>query len=151
MPNPQDVSRCLRLSDTQQYVVSDFHNSELYEGGYTYLYHAAVKDWHNPDSNVGGIALVFDSQPEFKAMLVDSEPNYANAILNDVTSSVLIDRSGLVISSTSDEIEIGSTLNTPKEILDAEKGTNDTIFWQWDEKPCLVGYRVPGIQKRRWL
>lgn len=142
LPRPADTSRCLALDNTQAYTVSDFHATELYANEHTYLYHAAIKDWENINTNVGGIALVFDSKPEFKAMLDETEPKYINPLLNENTFSVFLDRSGHIISSTSAELPIGSELSIPNEILTAENGQNDTIYWEWQGKPYLAGYKV---------
>lgn len=142
LPRPHDSSRCMSLNDTQAYVVSDFHKTELYDDRHTYLYHAAVKDWENPQRNVGGIALVFDSQPEFDAMLRDSEPKYTNQALNEATCSAFIDREGNVIATTSPTLKIGECIEVPKEILNAKNGETDTVFWEWNGQPALIGYKV---------
>ncbi|MDX1796737.1 MAG: hypothetical protein R3219_08420, partial [Hydrogenovibrio sp.] len=142
LPRPNDTSRCLSLSDTQSYVVSDFHKTELYGDEYTYIYHAAVKDWENANRNVGGIALVFDSKPEFEAMLQETEPKYLNPQINKTTFSFFVDRRGSILSSTNPELAIGQVLELPDEILDADNGQNDTIYWLWNGKPYLVGYKV---------
>ncbi len=144
IPRPSDTSRCLGLNNTQDYTVSDFHATELYANEYTYLYHAAIKDWESSNTNVGGIALVFDSKPEFQAMLEETVPKYMNPLLSDNTFSIFLDRSGHIISSTSTELPVGSTLSLPNEVLTAENGQNDTIYWEWRGKPYLVGYKVSG-------
>ncbi|WP_024850616.1 cache domain-containing protein [Hydrogenovibrio kuenenii] len=142
IPRPNDTSRCLSLEDTQSYVVSDFHNTNLYGDEYTYIYHAAVKDWENVNRNVGGIALVFDSKPQFEAMLKETEPKYLNQQINKTTFSFFVDRRGMIIASTNEKHQIGETLDLPSEILTADNGQNDTIYWLWDEVPYLVGYKV---------
>ncbi|QCU90028.1 cache domain-containing protein [Thiomicrorhabdus sediminis] len=142
IPRGNDTTRCLGLKDTQHYVVSDFHKSSLYEDRYTYIYHAAVKSWDNMDTNVGGIALVFDSEPEFRAMLDDTEPKYINEALNETTFSILVDRAGMVIASSNDDIKIGQQLKLPPGILAAENGVSDTISYNWDDKPYIIGFKV---------
>lgn len=47
IPQMAEVKRCLALNDTQSYVVSDFHQSELYGSEFTYIYHAAVPAWES--------------------------------------------------------------------------------------------------------
>ena len=143
LPGPQDFKRSLVLTDTQHYVVSDFHKSELYDSEYTYIYHAPVKSWENLSKNVGGVALVFDSKPEFEAMLMETAPKYLNQDINETTFSVFIDRQARVISSTTDLIEIDSILEgCDGDILAADNGANDTVYWNWRNKPFLVGYKV---------
>lgn len=137
-----DCKRCLNLNDTQHYIVSSFHQSELYDQRYTYLYHAPIKDWENMDINVGGIGLVFDSDPEFKAMLNETKPSYAMESIQKASFSCYVDRSGLVISSTSENIKIGTKLSLPMEVLEAENGKVGTIQWQFQEKTHLLGYKI---------
>ncbi|WP_040724784.1 cache domain-containing protein [Thiomicrorhabdus sp. Kp2] len=142
LPRPTETARCLKLQDTQSYTVSEFHKSELYDNEYTYIYHAPVKAWEDLNTNVGGIALIFDSKPEFFAMLKETEPKYLNDAINKTTFSAYIDRDGKVISSTHPDIKAESILNMPKEVLEAENGENDTIAWQWNNTTYLVGYKV---------
>jgi hypothetical protein len=142
MPRPADVARCLSLGDTQAYTVSDFHQSELYDQRYTYLYHAAIKSWDGAAKNVGGIALVFDSLPQFEAMLLETQPKYINALINNTTFSVFVDRSGMVLASTRPELAVGSEFAVPQAVLSAPNGENETIYWEWEGRPYLLGYRV---------
>lgn len=142
LPRRNDTTRCLSLHDTQSYIVSDFHKTELYGDDYSYIYHAAVKDWENMEKNVGGIALVFDSAPEFKAMLDDTEPKYLNESINKTTFSTFVDRNGQVISTTSSEFAINDIIDIPKEVLHAPNGQNDCFAWQWNNTTYLVGYKI---------
>ncbi|MDA3808092.1 MAG: hypothetical protein PF440_09330, partial [Thiomicrorhabdus sp.] len=74
----------------------------------------------------------------------ETVPKYMNPLLSDNTFSIFLDRSGHIISSTSTELPAGSTLSLPNEVLTAENGQNDTIYWEWRGKPYLVGYKVSG-------
>lgn len=60
------VAECLRLRDPMRYAVSPFEPSDLYDGVGTYVYAAPVLAGGQA---VGGVALVFDSTPQFEAML----------------------------------------------------------------------------------
>ena len=140
--NSKDTTRCLQLHDTQTYIVSDFETTEFYDNRHTYIYHAAIKDWQDMKHNVGGIGLVFDSEPEFSAMLNETRPSYSNDKINNTTYSCFVDRSGMVISSTTDNIKVGTTLKLPKSILEANNGAQGTTDWKNSGKPQLVGYKV---------
>ncbi len=65
------------LTDSQRYMVSGFEASALSDGQPTYVYCAAVRAPASPGAStspgavVGGIAIVFNSQREFRAMLDD--------------------------------------------------------------------------------
>lgn len=137
-----DTSACMKLEDTQKYVVSDFYQTELYNNEHTYLYHAAIKSWDNPDQNVGGIGLVFDSTPEFKAMLDETQPKYLNPVINEATFTAFVDRKGTVISSSTDQLKVGDHLKLPNEVLSAENGHNDAIAWEFNKRSYLLGYKV---------
>lgn len=142
IPRANDTARCLKLQNTQSYTVSEFHQSELYNNEHTYIYHAPVKAWQDLNTNVGGIGLVFDSKPEFCAMLAETQPKYLNDAINQTTFSAYIDRNGKVISSTNPELKTDSILNISKEVLEAQNGENDTIAWEWNNTMYLVGYKV---------
>jgi hypothetical protein len=71
------VAECLRLRDTMRYAVSPFEPSELYGGAGTYVYAAPILvDGHA----LGGVALVFDSTPQFEAMLRAALPATAGSV-----------------------------------------------------------------------
>ena len=71
------IADCLRLRDPMRYIVSPFEASELYAGQATYVYAAPVLvEGHA----IGGIALVFDSAPQFEAMLRAALPDVPGAI-----------------------------------------------------------------------
>jgi chemotaxis signal transduction protein len=71
------VAECLRLRDPMRYAVSDFEGSPLYGGAGTYVYAAPILVG---DRAVGGVALVFDSTPQFEAMLRDVLPAAAGSV-----------------------------------------------------------------------
>lgn len=141
-PFSHEISQCLKLDDTQKYVVSKFETTELYDNKPSYLYHAAIKCWENLDANVGGIALVFDSEPEFNAMLNETLPHYLNPTINNTTFSVFIDRHGQVISCSDNQFTVGDKLEVPNHILQAENGENDTVVWSYQDRKYLLGYKV---------
>jgi chemotaxis signal transduction protein len=68
---------CLQLREPMRYVVSPFEASELYGDAGTYVYAAAVLAG---GSAVGGVALVFDSTPQFEAMLRAALPGMAGSV-----------------------------------------------------------------------
>lgn len=142
MPAENDVRETMRLADTQAYQVSEFENTALYANKPTYVYHAAIKHWENAAKNVGGIAVVFDSQPEFKTMLTDAEPKYSNQTVNRATFSLFVTKNGMVISSTSEKYPAGSHLPLPQVILDAKNGESGAIAWQLDNVSCVLGYKL---------
>lgn len=142
LPRTEDVQRCMKLESTQSYVVSDFHQSALYDNRHTYIYHAAVKDWQDLHKNVGGIAIVFDSEPEFEAMLSDTRPSYSIEAMNQATICLFTTSDGQVISSTDPTIKIGSHLDLPNEIRHCQQGDKGSMVWQLNQQTYVVGYKM---------
>ncbi len=85
------VADCLALRDPIRYVVSPFEASALYGGAGTYVYAAPILQG---GSAIGGVALVFDSTPQFEAMLRAALPDAAGAV------AAFCRRDGVVISRT---------------------------------------------------
>ena len=71
------VAQCLALQDPMRYAVSPFEPSDLYGGAGTYVYAAPVLAGGQA---VGGVALVFDSTPQFEAMLRAALPQIAGSV-----------------------------------------------------------------------
>lgn len=90
------VSKSLALRSSREYVISDFSATPLYDDQPTYIYSAAVMHPTQTQQVVGGIALIFDSLPQFTNMLQESQPT--NEQFNSY--SVFFDEQNLVIAST---------------------------------------------------
>ncbi|MCB4361652.1 chemotaxis protein CheW [Quatrionicoccus australiensis] len=110
------VADCLALPDSQSYTVSEFGRSPLYASRPTYIYLAALRA---PDDSrvTGGIAIVFDSEPQFSAMLNDSLPREASGEPVAGSFAVFVDDAARIIASTDSNYRIGETLTLPDELL----------------------------------
>jgi len=97
------VVDCLALRDPMGYVVSRFEESDLYGGAGTYVYAAPILQ---EGRAVGGVGLVFDSTPQFEAMLRAALPTTPGAV------AAFCRRDGTVVSRTG---ELPVTL--PAQIL----------------------------------
>jgi hypothetical protein len=64
----------LKNGDAQSYSVSSFATTPLYRERHTYIYNAAITDLDDPKQILGGIGIVFDSEPQFRSMLNDVLP-----------------------------------------------------------------------------
>ena len=102
------VADCLRLRDPMRYAVSAFEPSDLYGGAGTYVYAAPVLV---AGAAVGGVALVFDSTPQFAAMLRAALPSTAGSV------AAFCRRDGTLISRTG---ELPVTL--PADVLSLAPG-----------------------------
>jgi chemotaxis signal transduction protein len=101
------VGRVRSLRSSQEYVVSKFEPSPLYKGNHTYIYAAPIRSVDNT-SIVGGIGIVFDSQPQFKAILNDIVPRDENGKIVNGCFTLFVDGNLKIISSSSKEFAVGS-------------------------------------------
>jgi chemotaxis signal transduction protein len=89
---PELLAATLALSDSQHYAVSPFAPTALSGGVPTYVYLAAVRGAAG-GKPVGGIAIVFNAEREFRAMLDDVLDGRAGI-------AAFIDGAGCVVAST---------------------------------------------------
>lgn len=107
------------LPNAQRYHVSPFRSTALYEGGTTYVYHAAIRHPDDERRVIGGIGIVFDAQPEFEAMLRDGLQ------ANDGSQTALYAlRDGRVIASIDPNCPTGSLLNLPEAMRGLARGAS---------------------------
>lgn len=96
------LKRVSSVQSTQQYVVSDFAASEFYDNKPTYIYYGAVR---NPQDNqvTGGVAAVFDSEPEFEAILNDFLPKNSSGKVTEGAFAMVVDSRSNIISASANE------------------------------------------------
>ncbi len=125
------VRPTLALGNPQRYCVSDFANTNLYINQPTYIYTSAIRSINRADP-VGGIAIVFDSFQQLKAMLNDALPRDENGQLVNGAFAVFVENDGKIISTTSDELTIGQKLNVNSEFFKLQRGDSisDIIEYQ---------------------
>lgn len=125
----------LSLYSEQQYYVSPFEVSSLYQDKPTYIYHAAIMA---PDGSdvVGGIGIVFDSTPEFNAMLRGSISE------NESIRAFYIDRQAKIISSTDPTRPVGSILDIDPDLLYLPNGSSASRIVIRDGHYCILGCSV---------
>lgn len=113
------VEECLGLRDSQSYAVSRFIESPLYGGRPTYVYLSAVRA---PDDGhvVGGIAIVFDSAPQFLAMLNDALPREASGESMAGSFALFVDGDARVIAASDNAYHPGKQLVLAPELLKPE-------------------------------
>jgi len=109
---PELVSAATALTDSQRYAVSRFAPSALSGGVPTYIYLAAV---HQGGRAVGGIAIVFNAEREFRAILDD--------VLGDRAGvAAFVDGDGRVVASTDPAQAIGAPLDFDAGSAIADRG-----------------------------
>lgn len=116
------VEKTFSLRDTSKYCVSKFEKSSLYDNESTYIYCSAIRSLKNPNLVNGGIAIVFDSTPQFKAMLDDTLPKNLDGEVVEGTFAVFTSRDKKIISSTNEHLKIDSYLNLEDSFFTIKNG-----------------------------
>ena len=90
------LKQTLQLKNQAHYCVSAFEPSPLYQDRPTYIYSAAIfENADYPTQAIGAIALVFDSEPQFEAILNESMGDSRHKAF-----AFIVDEQQKVISST---------------------------------------------------
>lgn len=132
------VSGVRTLQSSQEYIVSKFQPSVLYDNQYTYIYAAAIHSLDNT-SVVGGIGLVFDSKSQFEAILNDVLPrNNKGEIIKD-SFTLFIDDNLKIISSTSDAFKVGCDFKIPLNLCKLEAGESGFDIAEYNDCYYAVG------------
>lgn len=130
------MERVLGLHNEQQYHVTPFAPTPLYGDAPTYVYHAAIRAPEDDAKVVGGIGIVFDSGPEFSAMLRGG--------LGDKESitALFVDRQGRVISSTDPTRPVGARLDLDPAMLALPNGSSASHIVIHDGHYAIMGCTV---------
>jgi chemotaxis signal transduction protein len=132
------VHHALTLPDPQAYCVSAFEPTGLYGGQPTYIYAAAVRGLKQPGTVVGGIAIVFDSAPQFRSMLQDTLPRDQHGEPLEGAFSLFVSGEGNIIASSHEEPAIGSAIDDAATLL-AEDAVNKVQVRQRNGRWYAVG------------
>jgi len=129
------LAEVFALQTEQDYYVSPFVPSPLYKQEPTYIYHAAIRA---PDSNavVGGIGIVFDSGPEFLAMLKGGIAE------KESIKALYVDRQGKIIASTDATRPVGDMLEIDSELLALPNGASASRIITHDGHYTIMGCSV---------
>ena len=133
------VRETLALNDTQSFVTSHFTPTNLYFDKPTYVYAAAVQGLSSSPMVQGGIAVVFDSEPQFQAMLNDVLPRNELGEITKDSFALFVDSNGAVISGTSPEFPAGSTIQIEPELLTLQHGCSTVNLIQFADRYYAVG------------
>ena len=106
-------AKTLALRGSHEYAISDFKASPLYRNRHTLTFGAAVRA---AGRVVGGIGIVFDTQPQFVAMLRDALPRSESGEPAEGAIGLFVDQDMRVIAATS-QYQPGESLALPRELL----------------------------------
>ena len=121
------------LRSEMDYYVTPFAATPLYGDQPTYIYHAAIRDPGDARCVVGGIGIVFDSAPEFAAMLRSGLGGKAGM------SAFFVDRQGRVISSTDPTRPVGCHLTLAPALLALPNGHSASRIVIHDGHYAIMG------------
>jgi chemotaxis signal transduction protein len=119
------VGRTRSCSSTQDYVVSQFEPTPLYNDKPTYIYAAPIRHLDG-NSIVGGIAIVFDSTPQFQAMLRDVIPRDKADTPVKGSFTLFVNEQLSVIASTHPDFNTSDTFELMPAITKLREG--DQLF-----------------------
>ena len=135
------IDSTIRINSTQDYCVSDFETTDLYMNKPTYIYNAAITSLENSKQVIGGIGIVFDSAPEFEAMLKDTLPRDNTGNVVSGCFAVFIDENGKIISSTNRKLSVGNQLDIDLSLLTATQKSSRSSIIKLDDAYYAVGIR----------
>lgn len=136
------VAETLAIRDSQVYSVSPFDRTWLYDERHTYIYGAAITALDNPQKVIGGIGIVFDSEPQFAAMLHDALPKTERGEVREGCFAVFADPERRVIASTNAELAPGDTLDLNPEFFALEPGVGLSSIIDYQGAYFVVGARA---------
>ena len=131
----------LRLIEAQKYVVSPFIETNLYNGKHTYIYNAAIMSMDKTHC-VGGIGIVFDSEPEFAAMLGDVIPKTKSASFCEACFAIFTDSAKRIIAYSNCRVEIGSELMIDDKFFALNRGQSVSEIIDYQEQHYMLGVAV---------
>ena len=141
------VKKTLTLKDTSKYCVSKFEKTNLYHNESTYIYCSAIRSFKNDKMINGGIAIIFDSAPEFKAMLTETLPQDNDQKQIPGTFAIFTSRNKKIISSTNEKFQVDDFLNIEDKFFEIKNAHKHSEIIEFDNKyyaigiKCSMGYR----------
>lgn len=138
------VHRTLEIKDSQKYSVSRFDKTHLYQERHTYIYGASITHPDRAEAVVGGIGIVFDSEPQFMAMLEDSLPRDEQGLVQSGCFGIFADRDDMIISSTNPKYPVGTKLNSDRAFLSLGNGRSKSNIIEYEGQYYAVGACTSG-------
>ena len=141
------VAKTLEITDSSHYYVSDFEQSNLYDGKHSYIYNASIRSLNDEEKVLGGIGIVFDAEAQFEAMINESLPKQLDGTVKEGLFAILATKDQIIISSNDKEHRTGARLDVDKKFFDLKAGKSLSEIVEYDNKyyalgvQCSKGYR----------
>ncbi|MDD1623034.1 MAG: cache domain-containing protein [Methylococcaceae bacterium] len=137
------AASALKNNDSQSYSVSPFLKTPLYRDKHTYIYNAAITDLDNPKTVLGGIGIVFDSEPQFDSMLSDVLPrDKQNCILKGCFAVFADRKKNIIATSNNPKLKVGDSLNLDESLFAMPNGQRSSKVIQYDGVNYVLGMAV---------
>ena len=131
--NNEWFRQTIMKKDSSEYIVSSFEKTLFYNNKNSYIYNAPITS--NKNETVGGIAIVFDSQPQFNDILNDSIPK--NSI---DTFALFVNKKDKRIISSSNEIHrIDEILDIDNELFNINNNESKSTIISYKNNYYVVG------------
>ncbi len=123
------VKQTLNLHDPQSYAVSNFAATPLYRNRPTYIYGAAIR---SPDGKqvVGGIGIVFESAPQFAAMLSDALPRDEHGAIVAGSFGVIARGNRRIVAASDENLAPGDLLDIPESYFQMNERQSGIVVHQ---------------------
>jgi chemotaxis signal transduction protein len=135
------VEKTLGLHDTSKYCVSKFEKSNLYDNQSTYIYTSAIRSLKDERIITGGIAVVFDSTPQFYKMLDETLPKNVDGEKIEGVFGLFTDKDKRIISSTNKNFDVDSYLNIDDSFFALKNAQNLSKIIEFDGKYYAIGVK----------
>lgn len=136
------LTRTMALPSKQDYAVTGFSSTPLYGGRPTYIYSTAIRDPENVSKVVGTILIVFDAQPQFKAMLMDTLPRDEDKKVVEGSFALFADRKKTILASTSPDYPVGSILELDDTVFSLKNGERCASIITLKSRTYAMGMQV---------
>lgn len=133
----------LKHSDSQHYTVSAFEKTHLYSNRHTYIYNAAITDLDDSRKVLGGIGIVFDSEPQFESMLTDVLPRDKQGGVMSGCFGVFVQRNQTIIAvANNPALKVGDTLDVDAAFFGLKTGHRSSEVIQLNGTSYILGVAV---------
>lgn len=130
----------VKNTSSQQYGVSAFAATPLYQDRYTYIYNAAITDLNHKGRVLGGIGIVFDSEPQFQAMLEEVLPKDASGQFLTGSFALFADRNQVVIARANQtDIRIGDKFDLNQAFFELKAGQSSSDIIKFCGQNYVLG------------
>lgn len=142
LPGDGGFQAALEIADSQRYTVTPFQPTPLYNQRPTYIYLTGIRA-PTQQRVVGGIGIVFDSEPQFQAMLHDALPRDEHQQVLSGAFAVFTDRAKTIISATHPTLVPGQPLALTEDVpFTLKKGERRSMRVCFEQREYVLGVAV---------